>query len=200
MFGWLKKKGQDSRVYMCIKEVRWELESGDSVKRAKILAIASVLGNELFTAGDIPVDVLDRPLDYSRSDLMRFYEVLENIRNNNTLQFTHMKKMMGQFGMEFPAFAEDHMKLARKALEVWMATVGSGIATERRDDVRIIWKLLVQSKPYLDEAMDAIKETEQKTMVMTGQQGGMFSNYEKVAWKEACDFLPSQFSKEFNLG
>ncbi len=25
MFGWLAKKGQDSRVFVCIKEVKWEL-------------------------------------------------------------------------------------------------------------------------------------------------------------------------------
>jgi len=199
MFGWVKKKGQNSRVYMCIKELKWEIESGDIVKRAKIMAIACALGQELFSGGEIPIDVVDRPLDYSRDDLMKFYEGLENIRNSSAIQIEHLKKMMGSYGMEFPSFAEDHAKLTNRALEVWMATVGAGIATERRDDVRTIWKLLFQSKPFLDEAMDAILETEQKTMAMTGRQDEMFSNYEREYWKKACDFLPSQFSKELDL-
>jgi hypothetical protein len=200
MFGWLKKKGQDSRVYMCIKEVKWELESGAPTKRAKILAIASVSGKEFFDSGDIPISVVDRPLDYSREDLMRFYEVLEDIRNNNTLQISHTKKMMRKFGMEFPTFAEEHAKLTGRSLEVWMATVGAGIAIDRRDDVREIWNLLTQSKPSLDEAMDEIVETENKTMEMTGQEEGMFSGYDREEWKMACNFLPAQFSKELNIG
>jgi len=199
MFGWLKKKGQNSRVHMCIKEVKWELESGNSIKRAKILAIASVLGKEFFNSGDIPIDVIDRPLDYSRDDLMRFYEVLEDIRNNNTLQISQTKKMMSKFGAKFPTFAEDHAKQTGRSLEVLMATVGAGITLDRRDDVREIWDLLTKSKALLDEAMDEIVEIENKTMEMTGQEGGMFSKYDRKEWRAACNFLPAQFSKELNL-
>ena len=179
MFGWLKKKGEGSRVYMCIKEVKWELESGDPLKQAKILAISSVMGKEFFDSGDIPIDVVDRPLDYSRDDLMKFYESLEDIRNNNTLQIAHTKKMMRQMGVELPKFAEEHAKQTNRSLEVWMATVGAGIALDRRDDVREIWKLLIQSKLSLDEAMDEIVATENKTMEITGQEGGMFSDYDR---------------------
>ncbi len=199
MFGWLKKKGQDSRIYMCIKEVKWELESGDAVVRAKILAIASVLGKDLFADVEIPIDVVDRPLDYSREDLMRFYEVLEDIRNSATVQMEHLKKSMARFGVNFPPFAESHVKLSNRALEVWMATVGAGIVTERRGDVREIWRLLVQSRPHLDMAINAIVEVEKKTMEITGQQGGMFSAYDRTEWKKACNFVPSQFSKTLNL-
>lgn len=199
MFGWLKKKAQDSRVYMCIKEVKWELESGNSVHRAKILAIATILGKEFFRSGEIPIDVVDRPLDYSREDLMGFYEVLENIRNDNTLQIVNMKKMMKKFGMEFPKFAEDHAKQTGRSLEVWMATVGAGIAIDRRDDVREIWKFLTMSKASLDEAISEIVAIENKTMEMTGQEGGMFSAYDPEEWKDACNFLPAQFTKELDV-
>ena len=186
-------------TYMCIKEVKWELESSNPVHRAKILAIASILGKEFFRSGEIPIDVVDRPLDYSREDLMGFYEVLENIRNNNTLQIAHTKKMMGKFGMEFPKFAEDHAKQTGRSLEVWMATVGAGIAIDRRDDVREIWKLLTMSKASLDEAIAEIVATENKTMEMTGQEGGMFSACDPEEWKDACNFLPAQFTKELNV-
>lgn len=176
---------------------------GARIKRSyssrKILAIASILGKEFFGSGEIPLDVVDRPLDYSREDLMGFYEILENIRNNNTLQISHMKKMMGQFGMEFPKFAEEHAKQTGRSLEVWMATVGAGIALDRRDDVREIWKLLTMSKPSLNEAIEEIVATENKTMEMTGQEGGIFSAYDHEEWKEACNFLPAQFSKELKV-
>lgn len=198
MFGWLMKKGQNSRIYMCIKEVKWELESGDSIKRAKILAISSALRKELFESSDIPMDVLNRPLDYSRKDLMGFYEFLEDTRNIATQQLVQTKKMMNNFGTELPVFAEDHAKLTSRALEVWMATIGSGIAVDRRDDVREIWSLLTQSKSYLGRAMDEIVGTEHKTEAMTGQ-GGMFSEYNQNEWKEACNFVPAQFSKELNI-
>lgn len=195
MFGWVKKKGQDSRVYMCIKAVKWELESGDSIKRAKILAIASLLAKDFFDSCDIPIDVVDRPLDYSRENLMRFFEVMEDIKNSNTLQIAHTKKMMGRLGVEFPAFSEEHAKLTGRSLEVWMATVGAGIAVDRRDDVREIWSLLTLSKPSLDKAMDEIVETENQTMAMTGQENGIFSEYDREEWKAACNYLPAQFSK-----
>ncbi len=204
MLGWLKKKGQDSRIYMCIKEVKWELETADQIKRARILAIASALRNYCFSAGEIPIDVLDRPLDYSRNDLMLFYEYIETIRNN-VVQIPHTKKMLGKFGMELPAFVEDHAKMTRKALEVWMSTIGSGIATERRDDVRDIWKFLAQSKPFINEAMDQIVDNERTTLKMTGQtdEDGVFVNYDRDEWESACEFVPSQFvtinKKELHL-
>lgn len=197
MFGWLKKKGQDSRVHMCIKEVRLALEMMDSVKRAKVLAIASLLRNEFFSTGEFPKDVVDRPLDYSREDLMRVYSALEDIRNGQTIEMARTKKLSG---MENPAFAGDVWKINIRALEVWMATVGAGIATARRDDVREIWELLVQSKPYLENAMNAIIATEQEIMASLGEEGGPSSKYTREEWRVACDFLPSQFSKDLDFG
>ncbi len=199
MLGWLKKKVQNSRVYMCTKEVKWELESGDIIKRAKILAIVSVLGREFFNSGDIPIDVIDRPLDYSRDDLMKFYIIMEDIRNNHTLQIAHTKKMMSKLGIEFPSFAEEHAKLTGRSLEILMATIGAGITVERRDDVREIWSLLIKSKELLIKAMDEIIETESKTMEITGQKGGMFAEYGCEEWLAACEFIPAQFKKELNF-
>lgn len=159
-----------------------------------------MLGKEFFDSDDIPIDVVDRPLDDSRDDLMKFYESLEDIRNNHTLQIAHTKKMMRQMGVALPKFAEEHAKQTNRSLEIWMATVGAGIAFGRRDDVREIWKLLIRSKLSLDEAMDEIVTTENKTIEMTGQEGSMFSDYDREEWKVACNFLPAQFSKELNIG
>ncbi len=196
MFGWLKKKGEDSRIYMCIKEVKWNLETSDSVERAKILAIASMLGNEFFGSGEMSIEIVNNPMNYSRDDLLVFYGVLEDIRNSNTIQINNLKKMMSKYGMDFPKFAEDHAKQTGRSLEIWMATIGAGLALDRRDDVKEIWNLLTSSKPSLDKAIDEIVETEKMTLEMTGNHDGMFSNYDPKEWKSFCDFIPTQFSNE----
>lgn len=133
MLGWLAKKGQQSRVYMCIKEVKWDLESADAVRRAMIVAMATIIRVDVIEGSGLPQEVLNRPLDYSRDDLMRFYVQLEDIRNANNLQIQNVQKMMRRFGTELPDFAIEHAKLTGRALEVWMCTIGAGIAVDRRD-------------------------------------------------------------------
>ena len=197
MRGWVIKKLQNSRVHMTIKEVKWDLESGGAPRQAKLLALASVLGNDFFTECDIPHRVAHRPLDYSRSDLIKFYEDLEDIKLGITRQLEATKKMVPQImGIEFPKFAEDHVKDTRRALEIWMATIGAGITVDRRDDVRDIWKLLEQSKPYLDTAMDEILADENKTSDIIGESVSVFSLLARQDWKNYCDFFPSQFSHD----
>lgn len=200
MLGWLVKKGQQSRVYMCIKEVMWELQSSDSVRRAMILAIASVLRVKAIEGSGIPHDILDRPLDYSRDDLMRFYGQLEDIRNANTLQIQHVRKTMRRLGEELPEFAVQHARNTGRGLEVWMCTIAAGIAVDRRDDVRDIWRLMISSKRSLLEAFKRLRATEQRTAEMTGVAGSeMFIAIEDQSWFEACRFVPSVFIKELQL-
>ena len=43
MFGWLQKKSENARVHMCVKELKWDLESASPLRRAKILAMAQLL-------------------------------------------------------------------------------------------------------------------------------------------------------------
>jgi len=198
--GWFTQKLQNSRVHMTIKEVKWDLEMAGPPRQARLLALASVLGNDFFTECNIPEDVANRPLDYSRSDLMRFYEDLEDIKIGMTRQLEHTKKMVPKImGMEFPKFAEDHVNDTRRALEIWMATIGAGITVDRRDDVRDIWKLLGQSKPHLDTAMDKILADENKTSDLTSENARVFSLLARQDWRDYCNFVPSQFSKELNL-
>jgi len=79
-----------------------------------------------------------------------------------------------------------------------MATVGSGIVPDRRDDVREIWNLLAEAKPFLDKAFDELIATEKKTMAITGNTQSSIINNDRVEWKDACNFVPAQFSKSLN--
>ena len=184
---------------MTVKEVKWDLESGGERRQAKILALASVLGKEFFEGCGIPDDVANRPLDYSRADLMRFYEDLEDIKISMTQQIDGLKKMSSRMGMQFPKFAQDYAEDTRRALEIWMVTVGAGIVIDRRDDVRDIWGMLTNSKASLDVVMDEILALEAKTAEMTGEQSMIFSLISREDWKAYCDFVPTQFSKELHI-
>jgi hypothetical protein len=102
-------------------------------------------------------------------------------------------------GLIFPKFAQDHAEDTRRALEVWMVTVGAGIVVDRRDDVRDIWRMLSRSKASLDIVMDEIVAVEQKSSEMTGEQCMTFSSISRDIWKTSCDFIPTQFSKDLYI-
>lgn len=196
MFDWLAKKGENARIYMCVKDLKWSLEACSGVDRAKVLATAVVLAEEFFGEEVLPKQVADRPLDFPRGQLLRVYEGLEHIRNHNAMEISSTKKRLAQFGMAFPEGAEEQAKRTGRALEVWMATVASGIVTERRDEVRSIWTLLHTSLPHLDAAFDDIVNTEKRVMSLAGQDGGPFASLNREQWREMCGYVPSQFQAE----
>jgi hypothetical protein len=197
MVGWLAKKMQNSRVYMCIKEVKWELETTGKEHHATILALGHYFRREMFNDVEFPSEVIDRPLDYSRDDLMRFYGMMEDIRNGVSMQIEQTEKNMGKFGMELPEASIQHAKNTRRALEVWMCTVGAGVVIDRRDDVRDIWKYLSASRGHLEQAILGIRLVEQTTAEMTGMPSeGMFGVLDIEEWIAACEFVPSIFVKE----
>lgn len=185
---------------MCVKEVKWDIETADHSRRGMLLAIATALRLNALENSGIPRSVLDKPLDYSRTDLLRFYSAMEDIKNLNTLQIKQTQKNMERTGMELPNFSVEHAKLTGRGLEVWMCTVGAGIVTERRDDVREIWNMLVDSLANVETAIVELREFEQKTAMMTGiPSEGMFQDIDTDEWVEECRFFPSQFSKSLNF-
>ena len=193
MMNLLNHQEQDARVHLCIKEMKQELDANEPLQRAQVLAMSSLLGTELFESGQIPIDVMDRPMDYCREELLHFYELLEDRSNNHFDLIFQTKNMMGELGMQLPAFAEVHARDIGRSLNIWMATLGAGIAPDLEDDVREIWTLLVQSKENLDQAMDNILDTESKAMKLSEPQKRWFSDADRSTWKIACHFRPTQF-------
>ena len=191
MLGWLGRKNQDARVFMCIKEIKMVLDAEKPVGRAKILAMAQLLRLSIFHEAGIE-GAIDRPLDYSRDELMKLYSGLETVRNNSVVQMNALKKNMQNFGMELPDFSVEHAKITSRGLEVWMCTLGAGIAPNRRDDVRSIWMMLSGSLRDAPEAIANIRAVEQQTSDMTGS-GQMFALSDDE-WLELCRYIPSQLS------
>jgi len=202
IFGKLATKAENARVYMCIKEVKWDLETANPVRRATVLALATFLRTEMLEASGIPCDVLDRPLDYPRDELMRFYTMMEDIRNAGQLQLKQTQKNHSRLsGENLPEFAVEHAKLTGRGMEVWMSTIGAGISTEKRDDVRAIWSKLLRSFDYLEKAIEGIRQVEKRTADMTGMppEDGIFWGLNDVSWIENCRFVRSQFVKTLDI-
>ncbi len=200
MFGWINKKGQNARIFMCIKELLWDLESSSPLRRAKMVAYSSVYRMAWTEEGVlIYEDVLSRPFDYSRDDLMKIYEEHEDLRNNGALELEQIKKKhMRIHGFDLPAFAIEQSKLTRRALEILMCTIGVGIVPERRAEVRKIWRYLIDSFPQLNEAILSLREQEDKVCKMTGTDERIFPADTNL-WLDMCRFVPSSLVKELDL-
>jgi hypothetical protein len=102
-------------------------------------------------------------------------------------------------GMELPSFAIEHANNTNRSLEVWMCTLGSGISPDKRDEVREIWKMLLDSKDFLPEAIQSIRDIERQTSEMTGQDANMFDGMDEELWIQSCDYIPASFSKMFSI-
>jgi hypothetical protein len=87
MFGWLAKKNEDARVYMCVKEVKWDIEKSDELRRAVILVMAHIQRIGMSEDEDLK-RIIDNPFAFDRRDAVFLYVRLEDLRNTIRLQNT----------------------------------------------------------------------------------------------------------------
>ncbi len=181
---------------MLIKEFRWDLEASDELRRARILILGQIIRATSF--GLIPSfqDMLNRPLDYSRKELVEIYEGLEGTRNQNTLHLAQLQKFFSQRGIEIPKFVIDRAKDTSRGLEIWMCTIGAGISPDKRDEVREIWSLLSRAFPSLPIAMKSLVADDQKNAEIFGvQPESVWEGLSGQQIHDACMFIPSSFTK-----
>lgn len=194
MFGWLQKKSENARVYMCVKELKWELEAASKIHRAKILAMAQLLRT---TFSDFPnfEDAIENPLDYPRSQIATFYTEMESMRNSASLQMKQLSKQFESMGISLPSEMQEHVKLSNRALEVWMTLFGCGLAPDCRDDVREIWMLLSGAIDDVPNAITELRAMSSRQAKLTGED--MFSSTapHDEDWIILCNFIPKQFTK-----
>lgn len=194
MFGWLQKKSENARVYMCVKELKWDLETASEVRRAKILAMAQLLRGG-FSDIEAFEDAIDNPFDYPREQVAFLYSEMENMRNGATLQLNHLEKSFRNMGMDFPEEWKNHVKLTNRAIEVWMTLFGCGMAPDVRDDVREIWRYLLGSKSQLATAMSELREMSREQAQITGTDIFDEFGHSDEEWAEMCEFTPNKFTK-----
>ena len=194
MFDWLKKKSENARVYMCVKELKWDLETASPLRRAKILAMAQILR---IGFQDMPSfeDAVENPIDYPRNEIAYMYTSMENMRNSASIQVSQLKKNAVQMGFPLPEDMEEHVKLTNRSIEVWMTLFGCGLAPDVRDDVRQIWSYMLQSKNVLKEAMIDLRAMSARQAQITGQDIFASDMPSDIEWTELCEFTPKQFTK-----
>ena len=192
MFGWVRKKSENSRVYMCVKELKWELEAASQVKRAKILALSQLIRT---LSMDSLEGALENPFEYQREDIVFIYNDLEDLRNGMTGQLKHLEKSFKNLGIDFPDDWKNHVKLTQRAVEVWMTLIGCGMAPDSRDDVRKIWQYLNDSKPSLLLALQELRATSAMQAEFTGTD--LFSEFghSDEMWLKLCQASTDRFSK-----
>ena len=194
MFDWLAKKGENSRVYMCIKDLKWDLEARSPVNRAKVLAMSAIYREMFVEELGFSSNLFDNPFDYSRADLSKFYNVVETIRNSATHSLGQSQTMFKNFGAKMPQFLIQHVKTTNKAFEVWMGTIGVGLAAERRDEMRVVWSLLSGSSFELPNAMAELKKNELDTLrLFESNDRGVFADLNSEEWARSCDYTPKVF-------
>jgi|EndMetStandDraft_9_1072997.scaffolds.fasta_scaffold00873_2 hypothetical protein len=175
MLSWLARRREDSRVYRCIKEMKWELQWANLVNRATILAMAQGVRVTFGEAG--MADALDRPLGCSREALFDIYSRMEGIRDQSSVRSA--------------ALSVEHAKITTLGVEVWMCTLGAGITPHNREDVVLIWSYLASSFSHVDHAIRNLRDIEKRTREMTGAVGEMLPPIPDMEWKEHCAYVPS---------
>jgi hypothetical protein len=183
---WLLRKSQNSRVFMCIKELKWELESKDQLHRASVLAIAQLFRERALSA-EIPQRVLDVPFDCTRKELLTYYTGLEDLRNLASARLGDTQRNFKRLGLELPQYAVEHAKACNRGLEVWMCTIGAAVVPERRDDVERIWRHLRDAAALVPTAIARLRDLERKI------DDRMFDHVLDDVWIASCAFFPSAF-------
>lgn len=174
MFGFLKKKNQDVRVLMCIKQADLLLSSYSEKRRARILIMLTMCQLEFRSTGIDIFNLILHPHMFSRKELMTAYESLEDSRNNMIQQLSQTAKMAHQIYGDFPSFAKKHAEDTRTALEIIMATLGGNIVNNQKHNILKIWKFLETTKQQLNEAFSEINQTVEKTSEIIGNEINVF--------------------------
>ena len=193
MVSWVNRKAAAAKAYMCIKSVKWNLDSCSSPDRARVLLLASILHTQSLADLWEDVEIFNRPLDFPINDLVQVYEGLESVRRAVQLQNERLTKSVLQHGLKMTPLSTQHYKLGVIALEAWMCTIGAGIVPGRRDDVRYIWQCLTRARCSLDVAIGLCQANERWWTGMTGDPITVFVNQDTEELKSYCDFVPAQF-------
>ena len=183
-----------SKIYMCIKELKWALEAMPQSDKGYILALATFVRIKLIKSAlnelNLPEDMLESPLRKSENQLFILYNFLENIRNTSEVQRKQTEKDMKNVGMDLPEYSKGHSIAYERSLEVWMCTLGAGIALNRNKDVNEIWKLLMDSIQMIEVSIEKIMNFADKTSEDTGfvdtQHNDLFNSVDSEVWKKEC--------------
>lgn len=203
MPGWLSNKMLSGRVSLHVGLMKTDLQSLPPAKLAVIYAETQIWRDRfqgtsrqlLQSIGDtpVPMGMLDNPSMYGRGELVRGYEILEDMRNQGlSMQKQMEKNFRKQTGIPMQPDELEILTLHRRGLEVLMCVVGVGLRPDKVDDLKAIWRLLMQPRDILIGAFETLRARER--MLLNSGLGGseiVYAHIDDDEWLEACEFVPS---------
>ncbi len=190
---WLKKNSENALVNMCVKELKWDLETCTPLRRAKIFAIS-----QFFRTGSGVSsfeDVIKNPFDFPREDVAFIYTLMDNLRKSKINDFSQLKKQFTYLGNSPPVDIDERIKLHCRAVEVWMCVLGCRLNTNVQADVRKIWGYMLQSKNVLKDAMIDLRAMSNRQAEFMGDDVFKSEIPSDIEWLKLCEFEPKQFTK-----
>ena len=169
--------------------MKWELQWANLVKRATILAMAQGVRVTLGDAGT--ADAFDRLLDCSREALLDIYTKMEAIRDPCSIALDATQSNLRRVDTKVPELSAERAKITTRGVEVWMCTLGAGIAPHRYEDVVLIWSYLASSFSHVDDAIRNLRDIEKRTRQMASVVGAILPPIPDGEWKELCAYVPS---------
>ena len=181
--GWIADRIRNARVYMAIKELSLDLKTASNFRRAQILVGAHKWRIDFLDAVGVPREVSTNPEKFTRDELMAVVSLLEDLIIQGDKILVDSIERFKARGMDGKSLLADNV-LQRRALQVWIATIGGMSA--RRDDVRNIWTLMLEGRNQIINVFDQL---DSQDLAMTGltQPQNMFS---KIQITEIYNFFP----------
>jgi len=143
--GWLVNKLRNGRISLAIKELKYDIDSADGVRRAKILFKAQEY-RESAVGGGVSAEVFENPQKYPRDFVMETVSGFEDVIIDGQDQLNNAVTHMKNIGMD-SSDLRLQMLIEKRAVQVWIASLG---ATEKLvPEVRNIWAKLIGSMTNL---------------------------------------------------
>jgi hypothetical protein len=116
---------------------------------------------------------------------------LEGFRDQHGHSLDATASTSRRVNAELSEMLAEHARLATRAVEVWMCTLGAGIIPHSREDVVLIWSYLTSPSSYVERAIADLRHVEQLARDATGGAVVMLPPIAHEDWKKLCTYVPS---------
>ncbi|NOU36533.1 MAG: hypothetical protein HOO88_07165 [Kiritimatiellaceae bacterium] len=167
------------------------LQAGPEIRVAKISVLSAVLFQG-FLNNQPAMKLLLAPHRFTEDELIQLYTDLTGILNSTRKNRQQLEYNKNALGLPFPDFAIDLVKISESVIELWLATLISGVFPKLEPTARQAWNLINASRIMHDDALNELKETEQKSTELTGATGPMtYNEIDSVTCLEYSNMMPA---------
>ena len=110
---------------------------------------------------------------------------------DEVMQLASLKKNFAGMGFKLPEDVEPHVKLTNRSLEIWMVSLGLGLAPDIQMDLLRIWQTLNISQSQLLPAMTELREMAARQQEYTGVNIFDQLDVTDTQWVFLCSYRPS---------